>query len=235
MRMYSTRGTQATQNPGIQGVNQCIDITTFRFDWAKAQQYNCLKYYKQEVCNWWSSLAFDASRVVTIKLKVMWKNCEFFVGAPLKENLQCWRLPLQIIVYLCFCPFVNQSFCECRFGSLSTFESRFGSLCVGILIIVLRHCSSDIVECSADKLMRSATASRAQKRTQTGASPNAYFICFIFPYIIWDLVCSNTWSTQRILKNNQRTERTRKVQIQSSHPVVSNSFSTCFHARTICL
>ena len=28
---------------------------------------------------------------------------------------------------------------------------RFGSLCVRVLIIVSRHCSSDVVECSADK------------------------------------------------------------------------------------
>ena len=62
-------------------------------------------------------------------------------------------------------------------------ESRFGSLRVSVLIIISRHCSSDIVECSADKLMRSATASRAQKRTQIGASPNAYFTCFIFQSI----------------------------------------------------
>ena len=101
----------------------------------------------------------------------------------LKENLQWWRLPLQIIRYRSFRPFVNQSFCESRFGSLSTFESRFGSLCVGILIIASRHCSSDVVKCSADKLRRSATASQAQKRTQTGASPNACFTCFIFQYI----------------------------------------------------
>jgi hypothetical protein len=31
--------------------------------------------------------------------------------------------------------------------------------------------------------MRSATASRAQKRTQIGASPNAYFACFVFQSI----------------------------------------------------
>ncbi len=70
-------------------------------------------------------------------------------------------------------------FCESRFGSLFPIESRFGSLRVSVLIIISRHCSSDIVGCSADKLMRSATASRAQKRTQIGASPNAYFACFI--------------------------------------------------------
>jgi hypothetical protein len=72
------------------------------------------------------------------------------------------------------------------------FESRFGSLRVGIHIIVSRHRSSVIVECSAEKLMRSATASRAQKRTQAGASPNAYFTSFLFPSIIWDSVSSNT-------------------------------------------
>jgi hypothetical protein len=36
-----------------------------------------------------------------------------------KEKLQSWRLPLLIILYLSFLPFVNQSFCESRFGSLS--------------------------------------------------------------------------------------------------------------------
>jgi hypothetical protein len=75
-------------------------------------------------------------------------------------------------------------FYESRFGSLYPIgESRFGSLRVSVLIIVSRHCSSDIVKCSADKLMRSATASRAQKRTQTGTSPNAYFTCLIFQLI----------------------------------------------------
>ena len=70
-------------------------------------------------------------------------------------------------------------FCESRFGTLFPIESRFGSLRVSVLIIISPHCPSDIVGCSADKLMRSATASRAQKRTQIGASPNAYFACFI--------------------------------------------------------
>ena len=74
-------------------------------------------------------------------------------------------------------------FCESHFGSLFPIESRFGSLRVSVLIIVSRHCSSDIVKCSADKLMRSATASRAQKSTQIGASPNAYFTCFMFQSI----------------------------------------------------
>jgi hypothetical protein len=78
----------------------------------------------------------------------------------------------------------TKGFCESRFGSLFPIESRFGSLRVSVLIIISRHCSSDIVECSADKLMRSATASQAQKRTQIGASPNAYFTsCFIFQSI----------------------------------------------------
>ena len=48
------------------------------------------------------------------------------------------------------------------------------TLWVRVLIIVSRHCSSDTVEFSADKLVRSTTASQAQKRTQTGASPNTY-------------------------------------------------------------
>ncbi len=65
----------------------------------------------------------------------------------------------------------------------SPIESRFGSLRVSVHIIISRHCSSDIVGCSADKLMRSASASRAQKRTQIGASPNAYFTCFILQSI----------------------------------------------------
>ena len=75
----------------------------------------------------------------------------------LKENLQCWRLLLQIILYLSFRPLVNQTFCEFCFDSLSPIESRFGSLWVSLVIIVLRHCSPDTVECSVDKLIRSAS------------------------------------------------------------------------------
>jgi hypothetical protein len=71
----------------------------------------------------------------------------------------------------------SSSFCRSRY------PWNRSSLKASILIIVLRRCSSDIVECSADKLMRSATASQAQKRAQTGASPNAYFTCFIFQSI----------------------------------------------------
>ena len=42
-----------------------------------------------------------------------------------------------------------------------------------------------------------------------------------------------TKDSEEQLNINQRTERTRKVQVQSSHSVISNSFSTCFHALTI--
>ena len=135
-------------------------------------------------------------------------------------------------LYLSFRPFVTHGFCEFRFGSLFTIESRFGSLRVGILIIVSRHCSSDTVECSADILMRSATASRAQKRTQTGASSNAYFTCFIFQstslgFSIFQLTIY-TLDSEELTKNKQRTERTRKVQLQSSHSVVFKFISFMF-------
>jgi hypothetical protein len=107
-------------------------------------------------------------------------------------------------------------FCESRFGSLFPIESRFGSLRVSVLIIISRHCSSDIVECSADKLMRSATASRAQKRTQIGASPNAYFTCFISQSIhlgfsIFQQIIL-PWDSEELTKNNQRTTKEHEEQ-----------------------
>ena len=62
------------------------------------------------------------------------------------------------ILYLSFCLFINQTFHGSRFTSLCTIEPRFGLLGVCILILILCHCSLDTVECSADRLMRSASA-----------------------------------------------------------------------------
>jgi hypothetical protein len=60
--------------------------------------------------------------------------------------------------------------------------------------------------------MRSATASQAQKRTQTGASPNTYLHALYFNQFFWDSVFSNLQSTQGVLENNQRTTREHKEQ-----------------------
>ena len=107
----------------------------------------------------------------------------------------------------------------------------------------LRHCSSDIVECSADVSMRSTTASRPQKRTQTGASSNIHVSCFYISIYISGIQYLSTnhstmgfWRTNKEQsKNNQRTWRTRKVQLQSSHSVVPISFPACFYDLTISL
>ena len=107
----------------------------------------------------------------------------------------------------------------------------------------LRHCSSVIVHCSADISMRSATASRPQKRTQTGASSNIHVSCFYISIYISGIQYLSTnhstmgfWRTNKEQsKNNQRTWRTRKVQLQSSHSVVPISFPACFYDLTISL
>jgi hypothetical protein len=123
------------------------------------------------ISNWWVG-----SNLRTFLTSKSWSKRK---SIALESTVENHTLPL--------CP-VNQSFCESRFGSVSTSESRFGLLCVGILIIVLCHCSSDTVECSADKLMRSATASQAQRDTNWCIT-ECIFTCFILK-IIWDSVLS---------------------------------------------
>ncbi len=78
---------------------------------------------------------------------------------------------------------------------------------------------------SVDISMISTTASRPQKRTQTGASSNLHFTCFIFQYISlgFSIFQQSFYSrdsegfNKEQSRNNQRTERTRKLQLQSSH------------------
>ena len=144
-----------------------------------------------------------------------------------------------IILYLSFRPFVNQSLCESRFGSLFTITSRFGLHRVSVLIVVSSHCSSDIVKCSADKLMRNATASQAQKRTQTGASPNTYFTCLIFQSIYLGFSIFQhmiyTKDSEEHSRNDQEQKEQGKCSFRALISVVPNSFSACFHVLTISL
>jgi hypothetical protein len=122
-------------------------------------------------------------------------------------------------------------FCESRFGSLFPIESRFGSLLVSVLIIVSRHCSSVIVHCSADISKISATASRRQKRTQTGASSNLHFTCFIFHYIypgfsIFQQIIL-PWDSEELTKNDQGTTKEQKEQGKCSFRALIRLFQ--FH------
>jgi hypothetical protein len=107
----------------------------------------------------------------------------------------------------------------------------------------LRHCSLVIAHCSADISMRSTTPSRPQQRTQTGASSNLHFTCFVFQYIslgfsIFQQSFYSRDSEERI-KNNQGTTKEQKEQGKCSFraliSVVPNSFSSRFYAFTISL
>jgi hypothetical protein len=108
-----------------------------------------------------------------------------------------------IILYLSFCPFVNQSFCESLFGSRCTIESLFGSRCtiespfgllhVGILILVLHRCSLD----------RSKQSAKLKREQKLVPCQKILHVLHINPFI-WDSGSSNYQSTQGILKNNQR-------------------------------
>jgi hypothetical protein len=102
---------------------------------------------------------------------------------------------------------------------------------------------SVIAHCFADISMRSTTASRPQQRTQTGASSNLHFTCFVFQCIslgfsIFQQSFYSRDSEERI-KNNQGTTKEQKKQGKCSFRalilVVPNSFSSCFHAFTISL
>jgi hypothetical protein len=80
----------------------------------------------------------------------------------------------------------------------------------------LRHCSLVIAHCSADISMRSTTASRPQKRTQTGASSNLHFTCFIFQYssLGFSIFQQSFYSrdSEELAKNNQGTTKEQKEQ-----------------------
>jgi hypothetical protein len=95
----------------------------------------------------------------------------------------------------------------------------------------LRHCSSVIVHCSADISMRSATASRSQKRTQTGASSNLHFTCFIFHYIYLGFRIFQQiilpWDSEELTKNNQGTTKEQKEQGKCSFRALIRLFQ--FH------
>ena len=96
-----------------------------------------------------------------------------------------------------------------------------------------RHCSSVIVECSADILMGSAIASQPQKRTQTGgAPPNLHFTCFIFHYIylgfsIFQQIILPCWDSEELTKNNQGTTNEQEEQGKCSFRALIRSFQ--FH------
>jgi hypothetical protein len=91
--------------------------------------------------------------------------------------------------------------------------------------------------------MRSTTASQPQKRTQTGASSNLHFTCFIFQYISLGLSIFQqsfySRDSEELTKNNQGTTKEQKEQGKCSFRalilVVPNSFSSCYHALTISL
>jgi hypothetical protein len=92
----------------------------------------------------------------------------------------------------------------------------------------LRHCSSVIVHCSADISMRSATASRPQKRTQTGASSNIHVSCFyISIYIAGIQYLSTNHSTMGFWRTNQRTTKEHEEQGKCSFRALIRSFQ--FH------
>jgi len=95
----------------------------------------------------------------------------------------------------------------------------------------LRHCSLVIVECSADIWMGIAIASRPQKRTQTGASSNLHFTCFIFHYIHLGFSIFQPiilpWDSEELTKNNQRTTKEHEEQGKCSFRALIRSFQ--FH------
>jgi hypothetical protein len=80
--------------------------------------------------------------------------------------------------------------------------------------------------------MRSATASRPQKRTQTGASSNLHFTCFIFPYsslgfsIFQHIIL--LWDSEELTKNNQGTTKEQEEQGKCSFRALIWSFQIHF-------
>jgi hypothetical protein len=155
-----------------------------------------------------------------------------------KRKLQCSRLLLQSYSTS---PSVRSStkVSVSPVSDIYTITSRFGSHRVRVLIIISSHGSTDIVKCSADRLMRSAPASQDQNRTQTGASSNTYFACLIFQsiYLGFSIFQHMTYTKDsgEHSRNDQEQKEQGKCSFRALISVVPNSFSACFHALTISL